>query len=72
MTLDDLVCWLIRNRFATLESAWDLTLSDIRRAIELAHPPGAATPPSRDDLAVLMRTFPDNFDTLEPPHGRSR
>ncbi|WP_375570277.1 hypothetical protein ABWH92_16645 [Ahrensia marina] len=63
-TLNAVVDWLVRQRFATLETVWLLTLPDVRRATRIAAPPQTNTPPTPDDLAALMRAFPD---ILNPP-----
>ncbi len=72
VTLDGLVDWLVRHRFATLESVWTLTLPDVRRAARLAHPQSGTPPPSPTDLAALMRAFPDTSNLEDPDHGQSR
>lgn len=59
LTLENLADWLVRQRFATLDTVWSLTLPDVRRAARIAAPPQTNTPPTPDDLAALMRAFPD-------------
>ncbi|MEM6711468.1 MAG: hypothetical protein AAF590_04230 [Pseudomonadota bacterium] len=57
-TLSALVDILLRHHLTTLETVWDLTLPDVRRAIRLISPP-STTAPTASDLEALMRTFPD-------------
>lgn len=70
LTLDSLADWLVRQRFATLETVWSLTLPDVRRAARIAAPPQTNTPPTPDDLAALMRAFPDIPNPPETQHDR--
>lgn len=70
--LETLVDWMVRQRFATLETVWTLTLPDVRRAARLAHPQAGTVPPSPDDLAALMRAFPDTSDLKDNGHGHQR
>lgn len=72
LTLENLADWLVRQRFATLETVWLLTLADVRRAARLAAPSTASVPPTLDDLAVLMRAFPDNATPPEMPNDRHK
>jgi hypothetical protein len=72
VTLDGLIDWLVRQRFATLESVWTLTLPEVRRAARLAHPQTGTHPPTPDDLAALMRAFPDTSDLKDNGHGQQR
>jgi hypothetical protein len=67
-TLNAVVDWLVRQRFATLKTVWSLTLPDVRRAARLAAPPQNNTPPTPDDLAALMRAFPDIPNPPEKCH----
>lgn len=71
-TLERLADWLVRQRFATLETVWSLTLPDVRRAARLACPSTASRAPTPDDLAVLMRAFPDNATPPEMPNDRHK
>jgi hypothetical protein len=70
--LETLADWLVRQRFATLETVWALTLADVRRAARLAAPSTAITPPTPDDLAALMRAFPDTSNPPEMLHDRDK
>ncbi|MFN3171528.1 MAG: hypothetical protein ACE37E_12665 [Hyphomicrobiales bacterium] len=70
LALETLADWLVRQRFATLDTVWALTLSDVRRAARLAAPSTAITPPTPDDLAALMRAFPDMPPEKEDGHDR--
>lgn len=72
LTLENLADWLVRQRFASLETVWSLTLADVRRAARLAAPSAANTPPTRDDLAALMRAFPDTSNLPETLHDRDK
>lgn len=72
LTLENLADWLVRQRFASLETVWSLTLADVRRAARLAAPSTASAPPTLDDLAVLMRAFPDNATPPEMPNDRHK
>lgn len=71
-TLNAVVDWLVRQRFATLETVWSLTLPDVRRAARIAAPPQTNTPPTSDDLAALMRAFPDTPNPPETSHDRNQ
>ncbi|MBO6674921.1 MAG: hypothetical protein JJ908_01705 [Rhizobiales bacterium] len=70
VTLEGLVDWLMRQRFATLETVWTLSLPDVRRAAHLANPQTSTLPPSSDDLAALMRAFPDTTKLEDNGHGQ--
>lgn len=72
LTLDGVADWLVRQRFATLETVWLLTLADVRRAARLAAPSTTNTPPTPDDLAALMCAFPDTSNLPEMLHDRNK
>ena len=69
-SLEAVADWLVRHRLATLDGVWALTLPDLRRAARILGPQRGVAPPTRDDLAALMRAFPDTHPQQEMPDGR--
>ena len=69
-TLEALADWLVRHRLATLDGVWALTLPDLRRAARILGPQASLAPPTQNDLAALMRAFPDTHPQQEMPDGR--
>ncbi|MFK7793290.1 MAG: hypothetical protein AB8B88_11550 [Devosiaceae bacterium] len=67
--LDALADLMVDQGFATLETVWSLGLRDVRRALRLHSPRGAATAPSAEDLAALLRAFPDRSHTTTEKDG---